>query len=307
MKVGVLGVGAMGSLFGGSLKLAGYDVKLIFRNKKNQNLVNKNGLKLNLDSGKHIVYPNAIHTSDNHTFDLILILTKTTHTFNALSSIKHLIKPLTVLMSLQNGLGNDLVLSKFTSKSNVIYGTSMAPADLIHPGEVTSHGTHVTHFRPLGKLAINHAQNLETMLNNAGLKSYINQNVDNIIWNKIAFNTAINCICALIEDTPKEIEMNIKLKKFAEDVANETCTVAKSLGVQIDNTKVRETINLSCREHGDHKPSMLQDVLLKNQTEIDSLNGTVVSLAQKQGVPVPLNISLVSLIKAKQELYKLYR
>ena len=50
-------------------------------------------------------------------------------------------------MSLQNGLGNFEKLLIYVNKSKIIYGTSMAPADLINIGEVTSLGSHVSQFK----------------------------------------------------------------------------------------------------------------------------------------------------------------
>ncbi|MGB2235777.1 MAG: 2-dehydropantoate 2-reductase N-terminal domain-containing protein, partial [Candidatus Puniceispirillum sp.] len=39
MKVGVIGVGALGSLFGGALAAAGYDVTLVIRNEAHRHAV----------------------------------------------------------------------------------------------------------------------------------------------------------------------------------------------------------------------------------------------------------------------------
>ena len=69
------------------------------------------------------------------------------------------------------------------------------------------------------------------------------------------------------------------------------------------SNKVFKNIELSCREHGDHKPSMLQDILLKKQTEIDALNGEVIKIGSSLNIGTPLNSSLFHLIKAKENNY----
>ena len=87
MKIGILGAGAMGILFGGSLKKAGYDVKLIMRDRGKIEIINKEGIKLNLDNETYKVYPKAISPGGSNNFDLILVFTKTNDTINALESI----------------------------------------------------------------------------------------------------------------------------------------------------------------------------------------------------------------------------
>ena len=188
-------------------------------------------------------------------------------------------------------------------KSKKIYGTSMAPADLINIREVTSLGSHVSQFKS-GDLNNNiFVQNVALALNNAGLKSMINHKVDEVIWTKVAFNSAMNSVCALLEANPKVIYQNLKLKSFALSVALETCSIAENAGYNINKQEVIDNIELSCKEHGDHKPSMLQDILLKKKTEIDSLNGEVARIGLSYNVKTPLNNALFNMIKAKESEY----
>ena len=47
----------------------------------------------------------------------------------------------------------------------------------------------------------------------------------------------------------------------------------------------------------DHHPSMLQDLQAGKPTEIDALNGAVVRLASEHGVAVPVNRTLVGMVR----------
>ena len=131
----------------------------------------------------------------------------------------------------------------------------------------------------------------------------INNKVDEVIWTKVAFNSAMNSVCALLEATPKVIYQNLKLKSFALSVALETCSIAENAGYNINKQEVIDNIELSCKEHGDHKPSMLQDILLKKKTEIDSINGEVARIGISYNVKTPLNNALFNMIKAKESEY----
>ena len=57
------------------------------------------------------------------------------------------------------------------------------------------------------------------------------------------------------------------------------------------------------RDHSDHKPSMLQDVLQKRQTEVDFINGAAVREAKKLGMAIPVTETLFRLVKTIQANY----
>ena len=303
MKIGILGAGAMGILFGGLLKKFGHEVTLIVKDNNKKKLLVDKGICLNLDQGRFTVYPQILHTKERSRFEIIIVFTKTNNTIDALNAYKNNIDKDTYLMSLQNGLGNLEKLLNFADRSKIIYGTTMAPADLNGIREVSSFGSHLSQFKSGDSKNNIFAKQIAQQFELSGLHSKVNTNVDNVIWDKVAFNTAMNTICALLEITPKTIEASEYLKKFVLDVAMETCIVGKAFGIEINETNIANNIKLSCREHGDHKPSMLQDVLLKKKTEIDSLSGEVVRIGSKLKISTPLNTSLYNLIKAKENNY----
>jgi 2-dehydropantoate 2-reductase len=52
------------------------------------------------------------------------------------------------------------------------------------------------------------------------------------------------------------------------------------------------------------KPSMLQDVEAKRLSEIDAINGMVVTLGEENGIETPFNLAVSTIIKAYEEEYK---
>ena len=304
MKIGILGIGSLGSLFGGCLNLVKADVSFLFRNQKKLSIYKDKGLKINFEKQKYHIFPKVFLVNDLKTkFDIIIIFTKTVDSFNALNSIQHIIDSNTILMSLQNGLDNDMMLESFVSKKNVIYGTTMAPADLNSENQVTSFGNNLTQFKAKHKFSLMHAEKICQLFNLSGINSMINDKVDKNIWEKVAFNSAMNSICALLNCTPKLFNHNANIKNFAIDVAKESWNIAISNHIQINKEKIIDTIEVSCKEHGDHKPSMLQDILAKKPTEIDSINGALVKYGLCTKVSTRLNFALLKLVKAKESNY----
>ena len=193
MKIGVIGIGAIGSFFGGSLKIMNADISLILRNVKKKLLIEQKGILIKRNNEEKIVFPKVFLVDEvNFNFDLILLLTKTTDSVEALNSIKHIINTKTILMSIQNGLDNDLILENYVPEKNIIYGTTMTAADLIRPNEVCSFGNNFTQFKAKKKFSLSTAKQFADLLNKVGIKTKVLDDVDNYIWEKVAFNSAIN-------------------------------------------------------------------------------------------------------------------
>ncbi|MBQ3684749.1 MAG: hypothetical protein II925_04095, partial [Methanomicrobium sp.] len=50
----------------------------------------------------------------------------------------------------------------------------------------------------------------------------------------------------------------------------------------------------------EHYSSMYQDLAARKRTEIDFINGSIVCLAKKHGIPAPVNEIVVRLIKFRE-------
>ena len=313
MKIMIVGVGALGSYFGGALAARGHDVTMLIRNRAHRDAIRERGLLLRLDDGETNISPPDIssHVVDSENAaaaglaDLVLVFTKTGASRAALRAAAPIIGPETRLVSLQNGLGNAERLAEFVPMSNVIYGTTMAPADIVAPGIVESHGSHLSQFRAAGDdpITAQMAVWLAEMLTGAGLESRVNPDVDRVIWAKVSFNCAMNSLCALLGLTPGPVLDSDELRGVAVATAMESCDVAAALGVEVDRDGLMKTLQHVRREHRHHKPSMLVDFLASRPTEIDSLNGVVVALGAAQGVATPRNQTLLALVHAREARY----
>ena len=50
-----------------------------------------------------------------------------------------------------------------------------------------------------------------------------------------------------------------------------------------------------------HYPSMLRDLERNRRTEIDALNGAIVKLGEKKNIDTPVNQTIISLIRFREE------
>ena len=216
----ILGSGALGSYFGGRLKLNGCSVTLVVKNTEHLDIIRSDGLTLKTDNTIEKTRIHCISTKTvnqlNNVYDAIFTFTKSKDTHNALSTVRHLIQDHSVLITLQNGIGNEMILNQFSKR--VIYGCTTLPADLEKPGTVRSSGSHETIFYPLQTKDLVIANNILYLLNKSGIPSQLNEDISIDIWRKAIFNSAVNVICALIRGCPREIAKSKSLINLARMV-----------------------------------------------------------------------------------------
>ena len=303
MRILIVGAGALGSYFGGSLKESGNSVTLISRNETHSHAIISDGLNLETNELLKIINIKCITPVEakdlKPCFNYIFIFTKSKDTLNALESTKFLFNSSTTLVTLQNGIGNEEILSRYSE--NVIYGCTTLPADILKPGHVISFGSHRTLFCPLSEKSRRSAQTLNVLLNKCGIFSEVSDKIAYEIWRKAIFNSAINVICALTGCTPGEIAKSDDLLKLSKVVATEGSRVAKAIGIEILETDIFDMIEMSITKHPDHKPSMLIDILNEKKTEIESITGKIISSGKKANVQTPFNEVLYTLVKKREK------
>lgn len=299
MEIAVLGAGAMGSLFGGRLAEAGHSVTLIDINQPHLEAIGANGLRLEIDGDTRAIRNIAAMRpgATDKTPELLLVFTKSMHTRAALSGIEHLLGETTAVLTLQNGLGNVEAIRDFVPLANVLVGVTTWPADLVAPGSVSSHGQGKIRMMSADGERTSKVDAVAEALNSAGLNSQIDDDVWAAIWEKVAFNAALNSICAVTGSTVDQLGLLEDSKSLALTVAAEVISVANASGISADLSVCSASIVHATEQHRAHKPSMLQDVLAGRKTEIEGINGAVVDAARTLSVSVPHTETLAKLVR----------
>lgn len=301
-RVLVLGAGAMGSLFGGLLAEAGVAVTLVDINAAHIDAIRQRGLKLVTDRGGRQVRLAACRPDEvRERPDLIILFTKAMHTESALAGIQRWIGPETRILSLQNGLGNGERIAAYAASDRVAIGITTYPADLCGPGHVESHGQGKVRFTRLDGVRDEAFDRIASLMCDAGLDCAIDPMVKTAIWEKVAFNAALNSICAVTGCAVDAIGRLPAAQALALEIVDEVLAVAGAEGVAVDAERVRATLRHAIGHHVGHKPSMLQDVLAGRATEIESINGAVVAAAAAHGVATPNTLAMLALTRMVED------
>ena len=304
MKIAVLGAGAMGSLFGGRLARGGHEVTLISTWAEHVERINREGLYMDGQAGGVRVRVRAcLSAAEAGPAELVIVFVKATQTRQAMAGAVGLVGPETVVLTLQNGLGNVESLVEVVGPGPVIAGTTSHGASLAEPGRVRHAGVGLTALGELSGRVTGRLRGLGRILEEAGFAPVaLSDNVLGLIWKKLVINVAINAITALARIKNGQILDFPETEEISRLAVLEAVEVARRKGVTFPDDPVRFTREVA-RQTGDNSSSMLQDVIRQRRTEIEVINGAVVREGEALGVPVPVNKVLAGLVSVYQRTY----
>jgi 2-dehydropantoate 2-reductase len=286
-RIFILGAGAIGSIYGALLSEK-TDVSLV-GNKAHVDAINAEGLTLAGDI-KKIFFPTAVtEIKSIPEKALILLTTKAYDSAEAISRIRRLLKKDTVILVLQNGVGNEEIVRQLVSnKGTVLRGLAYMGAELLEPGKIKFWS---------GETIVESNQDSRKIVNTfnlCGLKSRLSDDINREVWNKLVANCVINPLTALFHVRNCEI-LGESLRNVRRGIVEECVKVAEAEGIVLPQ-HLAGRIDKQLANYTNFS-SMYQDLAKGNRTEIDFLNGKIVELGEKHLIQTPLNQTLVSFIK----------
>src|SRR5438874_1089222 len=121
MKIAVVGCGALGTFYGAKLAAAGHEAHFLLRS--DYEVVRRQGVEIRSEEGSFHVWPHAaLDPVDIGTADLVLVGLKTTANDQFAKLLPPLVGPPTVVLTLQNGLGNEAALAEIVGAERVLGG-----------------------------------------------------------------------------------------------------------------------------------------------------------------------------------------
>jgi 2-dehydropantoate 2-reductase len=288
----ILGTGALASLFAARLAATGVLVTMLGTWTKGLSVLGDKGVRVDgEDRAYHVRATNDPDLCKGMRFAIVLV--KSWQTERAAHTLSACLAQDGVALTLQNGLGNDLLLASVLGKSRVALGVTTLGATLLAPGLVCLGGDGPVSIESHPRLPP-----LMKLLLRAGFDASIENNIQNLVWNKLIVSSAINPLTAILRVRNGELLELPTARRLMGELASETAALAKTMGLILPFPgPILTTEEVALRTAG-NLSSMLQDILRGSQTEIDSINGAVVRLAEERKLQVPVNRTVWSLVKA---------
>ena len=306
MKIAVIGAGAMGSIYASFLAQSNNDVLAIDLWEDHINAINTNGLRVSGFSGDKTVKNIKVSKDINDAkgYGLFIIATKAAGVGPVASKLSKIVSKDSIILTIQNGLGAGERIASFMPSENILLGVAQGfGASMIGPGH--AHHNNMSMIR-IGEMNGGITQRLENLVQvwcDAGFNAKSFEDIEQLIWEKFVCNVAWSGSCSIFKKTLGQVMENEDMFNIAKGCALEARKMGDLRKVNFTFDDTVDYITEFGKKLLNSKPSMLQDVEAQRLSEIDAINGMVVTLGKEHNVETPYNSAVSSIIKAQEADY----
>lgn len=291
MKIRIIGMGALGLLFGSLLaeQYGNENVKFLMdrdrlqRHLKDIYTINGRVLHLSLEDADSV-------PADAERADLILVAVKYSGLEGAIRELKSLAGPQTVVVSLMNGIITEQIIGEQIGRDHLVDSVSIGM-------DAVRTGTDLT-YSHMGRiqLGISGGEKQECLDRAAGIFAAagvpyeIMEDIRWAMWNKFEINVGINQTCMVYDcDYGTALQEGSQIRRNLEAAMREVMAVGAAEGVFLSEDELQKNLSLLGSLNPSLYPSMEQDRKAKRRSEVELFSGTLLRLAEKHHMEVPVN------------------
>ena len=294
MRIAVVGPGALGCLLTGFLKArTKEEIWLIDKSPERAKRIREDGLKIEGMSSISAKVNVSADPKEAGPIDLVIICVKSYSTEDACKDIKEIVSDKTLVLTLQNGIGNVQVLNDHFGSERVIAGVTNHGATLLGAGRVRHAGKGDTIIGMAKGKTLGPIRDIANILSKAGFETKVSKDIDSVIWSKLVINVGINALTAIT-----------RLKNGMLIQYDGTVKITKRKRIKLAYDDPIQKVESVCKATAANVSSMLQDVLNNKRTEIDYINGAITRQGKALGISTPVNEVLTNLVKTIESSYE---
>ena len=301
LRIAIVGSGAIGLYYGGKLAHFGRDVHFLLRS--DYDAVRKRGLRLRSKKENiHVPKVQAYRsTQEIGVCGLVIVAVKTTSNAGLPSLIPPLLGEQTMILTLQNGLGNEYFLAGHFGAERILGGLCYISLNRTAPG--------VVERLDAGRLTIGeyhgHPQprthDVAWEFKRCGVVCKVADDLTLERWRKLVWNIPFNGLSIVAGglDTAA-ILADDGLRQLTVELMDETIAIANACGHRLP-TAVALDLMRRTKAMDAYRPSTLLDYEAGRPLEIESIWGETLRRAQAAGVAAPRLEMLYRLLRSLDE------
>lgn len=303
MRIAMIGMGAVGSVFGMDLFNAYPDEFFAIAGGSRAERLRREGLVVN-----DVKYPIRVEepTATTAPADVILVCVKNYGLDSAIEDMRPFVGDGTIILPLLNGISATVKLTAAYPAARVLYGIAM--------GIDARRTVNAVDFTTRGVLQFGRAQNAEPYADDVALVQgilaktpiplEICPDMERACWKKWMLNVGYNQVTAAVDCFIYECTTVPQYFALTSAAMQEVVEIAKRRGVNLTEDDRVATEQFMAEFPRTAQTSMHQDIQAGRITEVDSFGGTVVEYGRECGVPTPVNDVLRRIISGKEEQHR---
>lgn len=312
MKIVVYGAGSIGCYLGAILTKNNLDVTLLGRERILKTIQENGGIGISDFEGRSERIIHTEFSTDPRILgeaDIILITLKCTAMSNAANELAEYCKNEALIICLQNGVNAEQAVLEKIPEGNIALG--IVPFNVIQDDTANFHrATEGTLFLP----DFAELKPIQKAFQEYGLCCELEKDMSSVIWGKLLLN--LNNAINALSDLPLKTQLEQRgYRRILAACQEELLLACAKKGINLAQlTAVKPSLLPKILKLPDFifkliaqrmlaidpkaRSSMWEDIQFRRMTEIEYLNGAVVSLAESSGIAAPVNTMVTNLIKA---------
>jgi len=306
MKIGIVGTGAMGSVYAALLGRAGHEVWAIDTWREHLDAIAGAGLAVSGASGEYVVDGIRVGATpaEAGACDLWVIGTKASAVESVAAAVVQLLRPDDVVMAFQNGLGAGARVARQVPEQHVVVGIAEGFGSSIpEPGHVHHHGMRLIRIGELHGGLTERVVRIEEAWRAAGFHVKAFADIELMVWEKFLCNVTLSAPTAAFDLTVGELMANPEAWAVALGCTAEAWQVGVAEGVQFGFDDPLRYVTEFSATIPDASPSMRLDHLARRPSEVDVINGAVVDLGRRLGIATPYNHTLCAILRERESRF----
>lgn len=291
-NVSIIGMGALGILFGQYFteKMGNHSVTFVANDRRNEKF-NQTQVHCN---GKECDFRMVSDRLQESPADLVIFAVKSTTLDEALETAKYQIGEDTIIISLLNGISSEQIIGARFGIEKVIHCVALGM-------DAVKTGNDLTYTR-MGQLCVGILPNetekmgkLNTLcefFDEVKLPYTKEDDILHRLWSKFMLNVGVNQAVMVYEGTYETIQEPGEAREVMIGAMREVMELGQYEGVTLTEEDLMAYVDLMGTLSPDGMPSMRQDGLAKRKSEVELFSGTVLKLAKKHGLMLPINTKL---------------
>ena len=295
----IMGSGGMGGYIGAKLSQAGYRVSFIARGAHLEAMQN-NGLKIEGPDETFVIDPIQA-TSDPRDIgpvDFVIFCVKLWDTEAAGEQCRDLIGPDTAVLSMQNGVDAEPILSGILGSQHVMGATSEIGANIIEPGFVRRFTPFaIIRFGEFDQIRSARSIQFSEAITAAGLGAEHVDSISLTIWDKFLWLVGASALNCVTRQPFGPVREDPDTRALLRQIMEEVMSVANAKGIPLTNENIETRLDYIDSLPGQAKVSMALDLERGNRLELPWLSGTVIRMGKELSIPTPVNSVIYAALK----------
>lgn len=304
-KICVAGIGGVGGYIGGALAREYNHVSFLARGERKEAII-KNGLVVKSEAmGDYIARPEKVSedVAELGIMDFIFICVKNYSLKQVCEQISPMVGDKTVIIPIMNGTNPGEKTREYLGRGIVIDSLIYIVSESTEDFTVVQKGEYAKVYIGLKNPSEQEKVEVEKvfdLLNGAGVKCFIEEDIEAAIWKKYVLNCAFNIITAYYSATTGELRKDAQKVDEYKALLSEACLVARTKGVNIPEGLEEEQVRHFMYVQAENATSSLRrDFDAGRPNELDTFSGYLLELANKYNLSIPVTERFYNALKSR--------